>query len=266
MKLGRLEQARAARASVALGATALVLAGCDGAGSTSSESSASFGPVFFPAPLAKPTPARHVAAVPQTATGSLQRAFKAVFRAPSPLPITKYGEDGYAVAEKLVVNGDNTILITSNSYYMACRSCAGSLGIYYLKRRKNGFAVTGQWPDAVQGGGMGMEPYEWSVTRRFGDLPMIYSEAGGMGGGYSCSGFALTELTPDAPRSVAWVPIYYDDLGAENGVTKIEGKIAKIVPGKSFVVRYTGSRTFSETWTRKGNEYVLQGNTRMKTC
>ena len=274
MKLGRLDQAHAGTTWLALCAAGLVLAGCDRAGpdnsgDTTDSASADGGPVASPSPIPAPAPSSAPTPTLKPAVRTpIQRAFRAVFDADSPFIDTNsdHGSDATITAEKLLLIGNRAVLVTSTNFPNGSHGTIGYLGVYYLSAVGNGFTVEGKWPEAVSGHGHGGQPNPWSITERFGKVKSIYSEAGWSGQGYTCSGFALTELAPDAPRSVAWVPIYYDDLGAENGVTKIEGKIAKIVPGKSFVVRYTGSRTFSETWTRKGNEYVLQGNTRMKTC
>jgi len=169
--------------------------------------------------------------------------------------------------EKLIWRGDTAILITATHYEDASHATVGALGVYYLKAAGGGFTVTGKWPDAVSGNGFGGPPDPWSISDTFGPLPMIYSEAGYTGQGYTCSQASLTELAPGGPRPVAAVPIYYDDSGAhENGAVRIEGKIADIVPGKSFAVHYTGARTFTETWVRKGDTYVLPHETRMETC
>jgi hypothetical protein len=268
MILGRLDRAPAGTAWLAICAAGLVLAGCDRAasgtdGNTARSASTDKQPTTVPSPTPTPmlTP-KAAAATP------IQRAFRAVFNTDSPFIDTnsEHGFDATITAEKLLWIDDRAVLVTSTYFPGGTHGTIGYLDVYYLAAAGDGFSVKGKWPEAVSGNGHGGEPNPWSITDRFGAIKSIYSEAGWSGQGYSCSSFKVTELAPGAPRSVAVVPIYYDDLGTENGVTKIEGRITKIVPDRSFTVRYTGRRTFSETWTRKGNKYVLKGETRMETC
>jgi hypothetical protein len=94
---------------------------------------------------------------------------------------------------------------------------------------------------------------------------------GGTWQGYTCSVTTLLELAPDKPRELVTVPLHYDNGGAVNEgkkATAIDGKIARIVPGRSFDVVYSGARKFSEHYVRRGNAYVLAGGgeTKMETC
>lgn len=240
----------------------LALAGCDGTVQAPAGKVTAKTPATAPAAV---IPKRSPPVSPET----LQRAFKAVFGAASPLveEETEAGFEGETEAKKLIWLGDTAILITTTTYKDASHGTEGKLGIYYLKAAGAGFTVTGKWPDAVLGNGFGGPADFWVIARRFGPLPVLYSEAGFMGQGYTCTWFELTELAPDEPKSLASVPIYYDDTGAlEEGGIVIEGKITTIVPGKSFTVHYTGARTFTETWVRHGDDYVLRGKTRMKEC
>ena len=98
---------------------------------------------------------------------------------------------------------------------------------------------------------------------------MIVAEGGGTWQGYSCDLVRLVELTPAGPREVADVQTYYDDSGVNpdaNKGTTLTGKIANIQPGKSFDIVYSGSRSFTETWVRRGDKYELAGETKMLSC
>jgi hypothetical protein len=108
-----------------------------------------------------------------------------------------------------------------------------------------------------------------SVSSKFGPLPMIVAEGGGTWQGYSCDLVRLVELTPSGPREVADIPTYYDDSGVNPDANKgqtLTGKIGNIHPGKSFDIVYSGSRTFTETWVRRGDKYELDGETKMLSC
>jgi hypothetical protein len=192
-------------------------------------------------------------------------AFKTVFGKAEPVA----GEEGFSTkAGKLLWQGDHAVLITVTESEDACHACSGSLGIYYLVARDGAFRVTGKFPKAVPGNGYGQPPNTWSVSEKFGPVPVIYSEAGWMGQGFSCMNFRLTELRADKPVEVANVPIFYDDsdTGYPDHKGQLEGKFGPIVPGKSFTLNFTGFKRFSQIWVRKGDIYVLSGADRMETC
>lgn len=174
-------------------------------------------------------------------------------------------------AEKLVwldkIAGTKQALVTSTYLPGVAQQTSGYLSIYYLEWEDGDFIVKGKWPEAMSGYPHGGAPEAVSITDWFGPAPTIYAEGASSGQGYDCTYFELTELRRDAPKSVALVRLSYSNEGAvESGATIIDGKIVAIVPGKSFTIRYTGSRNFTETWTRKGGRYVLPHETRMKTC
>lgn len=210
------------------------------------------------------TAAKGVRALPEAEQKA--RAFKSVFGKAEPVE----SDEGFVTkAGKLIWQGERAVLITVTESEGACHACAGSLGIYYLVPEGDGFRVTGKFPEAVAGNGYGGAPSEWSVSEKFGPVPVIYSEFGWSGQGYTCTNFDLTELRADRPGRVARVPTFYDDgdTGSPDAKGTIEGKFGAIVPGKSFVVHYKGFKNFDETWTRDGSgEYRLAGKTRMLTC
>ncbi|MCW3849060.1 hypothetical protein OF829_17615 [Sphingomonas sp. LB-2] len=236
---------------------ALLLGAC-GAAPVTNESA--------PTPTATAAASDAVRALPEAEQRA--RAFKAVFGKAEPVA----GVDGFSTkAGKLVWQGDRAVLITvteADEGAGACHACTGSLGIYYLVPDGDGFRVTGKFPEAVVGNGFGVGPTEWSVSDKFGPVPVIYSEAGWMGQGYSCSTFWLTELRPDKPVLVAKVPTFYDDgdTGNEDAKGTLEGKFASIARGKSFTLNLTGFKRFSQTWVRKGDSYVLSGEDQMEKC
>lgn len=208
-------------------------------------------------------PAQGVRALPEAEQRAL--AFKTVFGKAEPVD----GEEGFATkAGKLLWQGDRAVLITVTESEGACHACAGSLGVYYLVPEGAGFRVTGKFPEAVPGNGFGGAPSEWSISDKFGPLPVIYSEAGWSGQGYTCTTFRLTELRADKPLPIATVPIFYtdDDTGAPDAKGTIEGKFGAIVPGKSFTLNFAGFKRFSQVWDRKGDTYVRSSGDEMETC
>ena len=108
-----------------------------------------------------------------------------------------------------------------------------------------------------------------SVSTKFGPLPMIVAEGGGTWQGYSCDLVRLVELAPSGPRELADIQTYYDDSGVNPDAgkgTTLTGKIANIEPGKGFDVVYSGSRSFTEKYVRRGEKYELLGETKMLSC
>lgn len=195
-------------------------------------------------------------------------AFKTVFGKAEPVEEAR-GEGFETKAGKLIWQGDRAVLITVTESEGACHACAGSLGVYYLVPKGDGFQVTGKFPEAVAGDGYGQAPVTWSVSDKFGPVPVIYSEFSWQGQGYTCLTFDLTELRPDKPARIARVPTFYDDsdTGSDEAKGEIEGKFKTIVPGKSFTLHYAGAATFDETWTLGADgQYKLAGKTRMLTC
>ena len=144
------------------------------------------------------------------------------------------------------------------------------MGVVYLKRTPRGFAVAKRFVPAMETGSFG-QIGKWQVSHAFGGLPIVSVEGGGTWQGYTCHWTTLLELASDKPRELVTVPLYYNNAGAiQDGKrpTTIDGKIARIVPGKSFDVVYSGARKFSERYVRRGDAYELAGGgeTKMETC
>lgn len=137
---------------------------------------------------------------------------------------------------------------------------SGYVAVQYLKAVDRGFRVVKSWPEAIKSGSFG-QMSEMAVSRKFSELPVVYTNGGGTWQGYTCAWTTLTELRPEGPVELANIMTTYDDSGAtvDREAVSTEGKIADIVPGKSFKVRFTGTRRFDADYVRKGNAYVLQG-------
>lgn len=146
---------------------------------------------------------------------------------------------------------------------------AGRIAVHYLKPAGDRFELVKAWPAAVATGSSGRVA-RWSVSTRFGDLPVIVSEGGGTWQGYTCSTAKLTELRPGGPVELATVPLSFDDGGAqaqEGADSAITGRIINVVPNQSFDVVYQGARAFSEHWVRSGDGYAVAGGaSQMRTC
>jgi len=209
----------------------------------------------------------------------LDRAFQAAFGAKgaATLQVAASSADGAdSVAEtvrytpgKLVWAPFGPVLVSEGKVSDAAHVSAGRIAVDYLKPTGDGFELVRAWPAAVATGSSG-QVARWSVSSRFGDLPVIVSEGGGTWQGYTCSSAKLTELRPEGPVEIASVPLSYDDSGAgtEEGTgTSIAGRIINVVRGVSFDVVYTGARSFSEHWARgAGGGYAVSGGSGIKTC
>jgi hypothetical protein len=162
------------------------------------------------------------------------------------------------------------VLIAPGEVVDAAHVSAGKVAAVYLKRTAKGFAVTKRFLPAMETGSHG-HIAKWRVSRAFGPLPVVSVEGGGTWQGYTCMVTTLLELAPDKPRELVTVPLYYDNSGAmEQGkrATTINGRIARIVPGKSFDVVYSGARTFTERYVRRGDTFALAGGgeSKMEIC
>ncbi|MES2442064.1 MAG: hypothetical protein V4574_04475 [Pseudomonadota bacterium] len=220
-------------------------------------------PAAPPAATASPTP---VASPYPDAKHQLAAAVRAAFPKGNLVsfddqPARQYDE------HRLVDTPFGPVLVSSGFMPDASHAPGGMIAIHYLVERDGGFALRPGYPKTYETGSFGRLG-EWSVSDRFGDLPMVYAEGGGTFQGYTCARAKLIELRPEGPAEVADIPTVYDNAGAvEQGGEAIEGKIAGIVKGKGFTVRYTGSRRFEERYLRVGNRFELQGGpSRMPSC
>jgi hypothetical protein len=162
------------------------------------------------------------------------------------------------------------VLLSPGEVVSPAHASSGKLAAIYLTRTDNGFSVAKKFVPATETGSYG-KIGEWSVSRSFGELPVVTVDGGGTWQGCTVSVTTLIELTPDGPKELADVPMTYDNAGAVpegQQPMRISGRIEKIVPGKSFDVVYFGSKDFTEHYVRKGESYVLAagGESRMHTC
>ena len=107
-------------------------------------------------------------------------------------------------------------------------------------------------------------PPDWTISKDFGEYPVVISKTAGVWQGYRCGSTTLTELRPDGPFDLAQFHSDYSNSGAIRGESEpesVDGEVGNIVAGKSFEVRYYGTRSFVHRYVRKGETFVLTDDT-----
>lgn len=169
----------------------------------------------------------------------------------------------------LVETSFGPVLVAPGEVLEAAHASAGKVAAIYMKRTPRGYAVARRFVPAMETGSFG-KIAGWSVSKAYGPDPVVVVEGGGIFQGYLCSVATLLELAPGGPRELVTVPLSYDDSGAvgDERATHIEGRIENIRSGHSFDVAYSGSRSFRETYVRRGATYALAGGgeTKMERC
>jgi hypothetical protein len=167
----------------------------------------------------------------------------------------------------LVDTSFGPVLLSPGEVLDPSHANSGKLAVHYLARAPKGFTVTKKFVPAVQTGAFG-KIVDWSVSKSFGPLPIVTVNGADNWQGYQCSTMTMLELTADGPKHLVTVPMTYDNSGAGGKkVVQANGRIEKIVPGKSFDVVYFGSKDFTERYVRKGDAYVLaSGKSKMERC
>jgi Short C-terminal domain len=216
------------------------------------------------APAIKSLPPPSLATLPQAE--QIKIAFRAVFGVNSPKLTKTVDETSSTTGIKLVRLAFGPVLLTSTKIENGCHGCAGALGVYYLTEEAGTFRVVRRFPKAVEGWGWGEAPTDWSISDKFAQYPVIVASGGYTGQGITCSSTSLTELRPEGPVQSELIPTGYSNEGAvleETGQTtagdpvrELDGKIAKIVKGKSFVVEARGTETIIESYARKGATFA----------
>jgi hypothetical protein len=207
------------------------------------------------------------------ADDQLTAAFRAAFGKPESVVLKKQGQlkESVKYTPGDLINAPfGPVLLSPGEVENPSHVNSGKLAIFYLKPTAKGFEVVKRFVPASEVGSFG-KIVDWSVSRSFGDLPIVSVNGAGNWQGYSCSTTTLLELTPDGPRHLATVPMTYDNSGAAGAggkLMQINGRIENIQPGKSFDVVYFGSKGFTEHYVRKDNLYVLAagGASRVQRC
>jgi hypothetical protein len=211
------------------------------------------------------------AAVPEKPTAA---AFHAAFGKGDAVILKKQGqlkEDVKYTPGNLVETPFGPVLLSPGEVQNASHVNSGKLAIVYLKHSDKGFEVVKKFVPATETGSFG-KIVDWSVSKSFGENPVVSVNGAGNWQGYQCSTTTLVELTPQGPKELVTVPLTYDDSGAAAGkkATQITGSIDNIQPGKSFDVAYIGFglKDFTDRYVFRDGAYVLAsgGKSRMQTC
>jgi hypothetical protein len=162
------------------------------------------------------------------------------------------------------------VLLSPGEVEDASHVNSGKMAVFYLKSSAKGFEVVKRFVPATQTGSFG-KIVDWSVSRSFGDNPVVMVNGAGNWQGYACSVTTLLELGPDGPKQLVTVPMTYDNsqaLGGGNKLKQFTGRIDNIKPGKSFDVIYFGSKDFTDHYVRTGDAYAIGSGakSRMETC
>lgn len=163
--------------------------------------------------------------------------------------------------------GERAILVSEGRNAEDCHVCAGMVAVHYLAPDGDGFRIVGEHL-RVATDDYG-EPPDWRVTSAFTDAPVLQAESGGGNQGIFCGRVQLFDLSGEAPREMATIPVGFTNEGAEGEEAglQIDGVIANVQRGRSFDVAYTGDERFTETWQLRGGRFELaSGQTRMRTC
>jgi hypothetical protein len=203
----------------------------------------------------------------------LAEAFRAAFGKSDSVVLKKQGqlkENVKYTPGELINAPFGPVLLSPGEVAGASHVNSGKLAIVYLKPSAKGFDVVKKFVPAAEIGSFG-KIVDWSVSRSFGDLPIVSVNGAGNWQGYSCSTTTLIELTPDGPMHLATLPMTYDNsgaLGAGGRLMQINGRIENIQPGRTFDVVYFGSKDFKERYVRKDNVYVLASGaqSRVQRC
>jgi hypothetical protein len=203
-----------------------------------------------------------------TSSAQLAAAFEAAFGKTGVARLTAGDDTRTFRPTRLLRVGDKFVLLSEGTNVSDCHACSGALAIHYLRARSDGFAVVGSWPDLIRGYGWGRPP-DWTVSEEFNTYPTVVEEGGYTAQGCTSGGVTLTELRPDKPVQTGLVRTHFDNasgFGELNGQS-IDGSLGNIRKDASFEVAYSGARSFTEKWVKKGDVYLLEtGETKMPQC
>ena len=223
------------------------------------------------APPSASAPAIVAAPTPQMLE---QQAFQAAWGAPPPVRRTM--PDASRMGAAMIYGGGDLVPLGEDRYAFispgklsdASHVDSAALSIHYLKRTAAGFTRTGAWPEFLADGTTG-EPPTWKVRADLTAAPAILTEAGGVWQGYACTWSHLIELAPEGPvLRTDLIPVDYDSSGAkgDEGAEHMEGSIMAGQKGRSFVVRYTGDRRTTVTYSLSGAKYEPATKPDLLTC
>lgn len=206
-----------------------------------------------------PKPVAHGAPPP---AGPLQDAFTVAFGKPAPW--TTLDDDGDRVVytpEALIDLGPGTAaLVAREEIPGACKACAGSLTIAYLRRGPAGFSRLKSWPE-VAGKGRYGAALPWTVRSDLDDGPTLVTRDDHKEGSCDATMEELITLRPAGPVKIATLvtAMAYDPQPGERAAPRLSGTITPRVRGKSFVVTFTGTPPFRQVFKREGEVFNSYG-------
>lgn len=158
------------------------------------------------------------------------------------------------------------VLVSAGAIEDASHGDQGRIAVHYLSAQDGGFRVVRAFPVATEAGSHGAMS-DWSISRRFTALPVVYTEGGGTFQGYTCIAAGLMELRPDGPVEIALIPIHYDNGGAATGAPRtLDGRIANVRRGSSFDVVFSGTERFTEHYLYRGGRFVRTSRESRASC
>ena len=166
--------------------------------------------------------------------------------------------------------GHVTALVSTGASDCIAQACSGKNAVNYLEGAAASYKVTGEWLDVGAVSTMGNPAHRWGVTDAIAAGPVLYTEGGGVWQGYACSFATSTHLTPKGPVEIAVFPVHYSNSGAAadgQAIIDLDGRIIAAEKDKSFTVRYTGSKAFTERYViGSDGRYALEGATKLPAC
>jgi hypothetical protein len=136
------------------------------------------------------------------------------------------------------------------------RSEPGYLTVTYLARRDGDHVDKVEYTGVAETNLNGY-PGSWSIDDRLSDWPVIVTETGLAWHGRTCTFLTLTELLPTGPFTLAAFGRSYASDGSTRERADIRGEIVDIERGRSFTVRYTGTRNFEQTYRRASSSVYI---------
>jgi hypothetical protein len=131
----------------------------------------------------------------------------------------------------------------------------GYLTVTYLARREGDDVGNAEYTGVAETRLNGY-PATWTIDDRLTEWPVIVTETGLRWHGRTCTYLMLTELRPRNPFTLTPIALSYASDGSTREQAETHGEIVDIERGRSFTVRYTGTRNFEQTYQRESSDDV----------
>ena len=172
------------------------------------------------------------------------------------MPVIRDGEE--IVATRLIETPFGPVRITELAVRDPSHGTPGALTVTYLARQDGELVTAIEYPHTVETGSNGRMA-AWHVDDRFTDWPMLVAEGGGTWQGETCTWITLTELRPTGPLLQASWQSYHATDGSLGEPEETVGEVVDIKRNDRFTVRYTGSQEFENTWFKRADLYIMEG-------